>query len=148
MRRQCAALRDCYCAIGATACFRSDDACVAAPQGQTAEEAAKIGASLQPESRAVIARLSKLRDLPDGAWKMHSGDLAHGEALNLDESAWEPIAPAWREAPNEAVWFRQTYRGAANAEWLRSDRDADLVPVSCKRERADAARFSTSTDGA
>jgi hypothetical protein len=40
-------------------------------------------ANLPPEgSRAVIERLSNLRVLPDGVWKMHSGDLAHGEAVN------------------------------------------------------------------
>ena len=30
-------------------------------------------------------------ELPDGAWKMHTGDLAHGEAANLDESGWQAI---------------------------------------------------------
>jgi alpha-mannosidase len=77
-------------------------------QAQSAEEAAKIAASLQPESQAVIARLSELPGLPDGAWKMHAGDLAHGEAVHLDDSAWETIAPG-QSAANEAVWFRQTY---------------------------------------
>ncbi|HUX28351.1 MAG TPA: alpha-mannosidase, partial [Terracidiphilus sp.] len=75
---------------------------------QTAAEAAKIDANLQPESRAVIERLSGLHELPDGAWKMHAGDLAHGEAVNLDESGWQPIAKG-SKAPNDAVWFRQTY---------------------------------------
>ena len=50
---------------------------------QSAEEAGKIAANLQPESRAVIERLSSLQTLPDGAWKLHSGDLAHGEACLL-----------------------------------------------------------------
>jgi alpha-mannosidase len=77
-------------------------------QAQSAEEASKIDANLQPESQAVIARLSKLADLPDGTWKMHSGDLAHGEAVNLDDSGWQTIAPR-THAPNDAVWFRQTY---------------------------------------
>ena len=77
-------------------------------QAQSAEEAAKIAASLQPESQAVIARLSELPGLPDGTWKMHAGDLAHGEAVHLDDSAWETIAPG-QSAANEAVWFRQTY---------------------------------------
>ncbi len=80
----------------------------AGAQAQSAEEAAKIAANLQPESQAVIARLSGLPSLPDGTWKMHSGDLAHGEAVNLDDSAWETIAPKGT-APNDAVWFRQTY---------------------------------------
>jgi len=76
---------------------------------QSADDAAKIAAGLQPESRAVLSRLSGLRELPDGAWKLHAGDLAHGEAVNLDESSWQPIA-ASSKAPNDAVWFRQTYQ--------------------------------------
>src|SRR5580698_9276951 len=76
--------------------------------GQSAEETAKIVADLKPESQTVILRLSKLSNLPDGKWKMHSGDLAHGEAANLNDSSWQS-APSDNEAPNDAVWFRQTY---------------------------------------
>src|ERR1035437_1377684 len=75
---------------------------------QTVAEAGKIAVNLPQESRAVIDRLSGLRELPDGAWKMHSGDLAHGEAANLDESGWRTIGPD-APGPNDAVWFRQTY---------------------------------------
>jgi alpha-mannosidase len=77
-------------------------------QAQSAEEAAKIAASLKPEAQTVIARLSAISNLPGGTWKMHSGDLAHGEAVKLDESSWQSITPR-SEAPNDAVWFRQTY---------------------------------------
>ncbi|MGA3265134.1 MAG: hypothetical protein ABSC47_13935 [Terracidiphilus sp.] len=73
------------------------------------DEAGKMAASLPPESRAVIERLASLHALPDGAWKIHSGDLAHGEAVNLDESSWQPIAVQGK-AGKEAVWFRQTYQ--------------------------------------
>jgi alpha-mannosidase len=76
---------------------------------QTDAEAGKIAVNLPQESRAVIDRLSGLRELPDGAWKMHSGDLAHGEAANLDESDWQAIAKG-SPAPKDAVWFRQTYQ--------------------------------------
>ncbi len=69
---------------------------------------AKALAALTPESRAVLDRLGTLRQLPDGAWKMHAGDLAHGEAIDLDESSWQPIAIG-ASAPKDAVWFRQTY---------------------------------------
>jgi alpha-mannosidase len=75
---------------------------------QSAADAAKIAASLPPDSRAVIERLSGLRELPDGVWKIHAGDLAHGEAVGLDETGWQVIKPR-EKAPNEAVWFRQTY---------------------------------------
>ncbi|MGD0731780.1 MAG: glycoside hydrolase family 38 C-terminal domain-containing protein [Terracidiphilus sp.] len=75
---------------------------------QNKDEAARIAASLTPESCAVVERLGELSALPDGGWKMHSGDLAHGEAVSLDESSWQPIA-ARSKVTNEAVWFRQTY---------------------------------------
>jgi alpha-mannosidase len=75
---------------------------------QSAADAARIAAGLSPESRAVIERLSSLHEIPDGTWKMHAGDLAHGEAVGLDESGWQVIKPR-DKAPNEAVWFRQTY---------------------------------------
>src|ERR1035441_1008421 len=76
---------------------------------QSAADATKIAASLPSASQAVIDRLSSLRELPDGAWKLHAGDLAHGEAANLDESDWQPIATGTK-APKDAVWFRQTYQ--------------------------------------
>jgi alpha-mannosidase len=82
---------------------------------QTAVEAAKVAAeidrvagNLPADSRSVVTRLTLLRELPDGAWKMHAGDLAHGEAENLDESGWQTLQAPGR-APNDAVWFRQTY---------------------------------------
>ncbi len=77
-------------------------------RAQSAQDAAKIGASLSAESQAVIARLSELYELPDGAWRMHAGDVAHGEDASLDDSNWPTIAVRGK-APNEAVWFRQTY---------------------------------------
>ena len=73
------------------------------------DQAAKMPAGLTGASSAVIERLAGLQALPDGAWKMHSGDLAHGEALHLDESSWQPIAVG-EKAGKEAVWFRQTYQ--------------------------------------
>ncbi len=48
--------------------------------------AQKLPAGLTAASGTVLERLAGLEALPDGAWKMHSGDLAHGEALHLDES--------------------------------------------------------------
>jgi alpha-mannosidase len=77
--------------------------------GQSAAEAAKIAAPLPADARAVLDRLSMLRELPDGAWKLHAGDLAHGEAVTLDESGWQPIALK-SKAPKEALWFRQSYQ--------------------------------------
>ena len=74
----------------------------------TPEQAARAVAGLTRESRAVIDRLTELRELPDGQWKTHPGDLAHGEAVDLDDSGWEAIALK-SELPNRSAWFRQTY---------------------------------------
>ena len=52
-------------------------------------------------------RLGSLGELPADVWKMHAGDVAHGEDPDLDVRAWQPIAVG-EKAPNDAVWFRQT----------------------------------------
>ena len=62
---------------------------------------------LSPDGRALADRLAGLGQLPPGSWKMHAGDLAHGEDTNLDDSSW-PVIKLGEKAPNEAVWFRQT----------------------------------------
>ena len=77
-------------------------------RAQNAEQILPLLEKLPQPSRDVINRLTELRELPSGQWKMHAGDLAHGEAVNVDDSGWQPIAPR-NEAPNDAVWFRQTY---------------------------------------
>ena len=104
-------------------------------------------ASLPAQSQAVIDRLSSLRALPDGAWKMHSGDLAHGEAVNLDESSWQPIARGGK-APKDAVWFRQTYQVPRDAQRLRPDRRRASGSSSTPTPTAPCRRFSTSTAAA
>src|ERR1700690_593078 len=66
-----------------------------------AAEAAKTAGALPEGSRAVIVRLSNLRVLPDGVWRMHSGDLAHGGAGNLDDAGWKAMEPQ-TNAPDDA----------------------------------------------
>ena len=68
---------------------------------------AKIVAALPADAQTVLSRLSTLSELPDGKWVMHSGDMAHGEAIGLDENGWQPISKE-AKAPNDAAWFRQT----------------------------------------
>ena len=48
-------------------------------------ESQRVAAQLPAPSRAVVERLLSLGELPAGTWKMHAGDLAHGEAVSLDE---------------------------------------------------------------
>ena len=75
--------------------------------GQAVSETERAAAQLPAQSRAVAERLLSLGQLPVGTWKMHSGDLTHGEQVNLDESGWQDVAVGTK-APNDAVWFRQT----------------------------------------
>jgi alpha-mannosidase len=82
---------------------------IAKATAQNAAETVRITANLPAESRTVIDRLTMLRELPDGPWKMHAGTLAHGEAVSLDETDWQPIALKTK-APNDALWFRQSYQ--------------------------------------
>lgn len=69
----------------------------------------KAEAQLPEPSRAVVERLLHLSQLPVGTWKMHAGDLTHGEAVTLDESSWQDVAVGTK-TPTDAVWFRQTVR--------------------------------------
>jgi alpha-mannosidase len=68
----------------------------------------KATAMLPADAQTVVNRLGSFRELPDGVWKMHAGDLPHGEDVDLDDSSWRTVASN-AKAPNEAVWFRQTY---------------------------------------
>ena len=78
-----------------------------AANAQTPAEVAKITKSLSPQSRQVVERLSTFNLLPAEEWRYHPGDVAHGEAETLDDSAWQTVkAPS--VAPNEAAWYRRT----------------------------------------
>ncbi len=70
-------------------------------------ETERVAAQLPSPSRAAVERLLSLGQLPAGTWKMHSGDLTHGEAVGLDETDWQPVT-MMAHAPNDVVWFRQT----------------------------------------
>lgn len=75
-----------------------------------AQRGSEVGrglALLPPQSRAVVQRLLSLSQLPAGTWKMHEGDLPHGEAVDLDDSGWQN-ATVGAHYSTSAVWFRQT----------------------------------------
>ncbi len=74
---------------------------------QSAEEAAQISKTLSQQSQTVIQRLSSLDNLPADGWKMHAGDLPHGEAVDLDDSNWPTVA-AKSVAGTDAVWYRRS----------------------------------------
>ena len=62
--------------------------------------------NLSPEALAKLHTLETLNALPGGEWRFHAGDLAHGEAVGLDDSSW-PLVGKGSDAPNEAVWYRR-----------------------------------------
>jgi alpha-mannosidase len=59
------------------------------------------------EENKVLERLGSLQTLPNGSWRFHSGDVAHGESPSLDDSSWQVVQPK-SEAGKEAVWYRRT----------------------------------------
>ena len=63
-------------------------------------------ADLPAAQRATLERLQTLSILPDGPWRMHPGDLPHGESPTLDDRTWSTVtAPA--TDGKTAVWFRR-----------------------------------------
>ena len=76
-------------------------------QAQSDEESAHVASTLSTQSRTVIEQLLRLNALPADGWKTHTGDLPHGEALDLDDSSW-PIVHAKAEAGTDAAWFRRS----------------------------------------
>ena len=61
---------------------------------------------LSAAARDKLARLHALQELPAEAWRVHVGDLPHGEAVALDDSSW-PEVKATYTAGTGAVWFRR-----------------------------------------
>jgi alpha-mannosidase len=79
---------------------------LAQADAQSASQAAEITKSLSANSQKVVQRLSELDRLPAEEWQFHAGDLAHGEATDLDDSAWRQVRPRM-DAGQDAVWFRR-----------------------------------------
>jgi alpha-mannosidase len=61
-----------------------------------------------PAAQAVVDRLAAFGSgLPDGAWRYHADDLAHGEDPALDDSSWQ-VGEGTYDTPDGSVWFRRT----------------------------------------
>jgi alpha-mannosidase len=96
------------CRIFALLFFSVGALLVASPAAaQRGSEVGRGLALLPPQSQTVVKRLMSLSQLPAGTWKMHEGDLPHGEAVDLDESSWQNAAVG-AQYSTSAVWFRQT----------------------------------------
>ncbi|MBB6146565.1 alpha-mannosidase [Silvibacterium bohemicum] len=75
----------------------------AAQRGDSPQDLIK---KLPADTQKVIEQLGDLNNLPSGDWRYHAGDVPHGEATDLDDSAWTLVKPG-SQGPNEAVWYRQ-----------------------------------------
>jgi alpha-mannosidase len=62
--------------------------------------------SLDAKQQETINCLVQLNMLPDGDWRVHEGDIPHGESPTLDDHSW-PVAKIRSKASKEAVWYRQ-----------------------------------------
>ncbi len=63
-------------------------------------------ASTNPQHQAVLRQLDELGKLNISTWRFHAADLAHGEAPELDDSAWQPVTKSpyrWKGGPG---WLR------------------------------------------
>ncbi len=63
-------------------------------------------ADLPAAQRTTLERLQALSILPDGPWRVHVGDLPHGELPTLDDTAWSTASAPAVEGKG-AVWFRR-----------------------------------------
>ena len=62
---------------------------------------------LSEAARAKLHTLETLTTLPAEEWRMHVGDLPHGEATTLDDKSWESVKAPYTGS-TEATWFRHT----------------------------------------
>ena len=80
---------------------------------QAAQAPAGSTDSLTVPAKQVIERLGQLNNLPAGQWRVHAGDLPHGESPDLDDSSW-PVAKVDSEYSSDALWFREWIDVPAN----------------------------------
>ena len=78
--------------------------CADAARGQA--QATDPLSALSAGAQRTISQLSSLNAIAAGEWKFHVGDVAHGEAPELDDSSWQTVAGK-SHAPTEAVWYRR-----------------------------------------
>ncbi len=75
-------------------------------RAQSAEQMQAINQSLPAPAQQILARLGDFNRLPGGDWRVHPGDIAHGESPSLDDSSWS-VAKSGTDYGKDAVWFRR-----------------------------------------
>ena len=89
--------------------------------------------NLSPAALTTLHTLETLTELPAGQWRLHVGDVAHGESPTLDDSSWQLVAPH-SKAPKDAVWYRRTievpktlngYDISGSRIWFQFEADAN-----------------------
>ncbi len=73
--------------------------------GPAIAQSSKATNQLSRSTQEAIAQLAALNQLSAAEWRYHVGDVAHGEAVDLDDKNWK-IVKGDSHAPNEAVWYR------------------------------------------
>jgi alpha-mannosidase len=89
--------------------------------------------NLSPAAMSTLHTLETLTELPPGEWRLHIGDVPHGESPTLDDSSWQLVAPH-SKAPKDAVWYRRTievpktlkgYDISGSRIWFQFEADAN-----------------------
>lgn len=75
-------------------------------QQQLIREQEALYDSLPVFAQDVVSSLEKLNQLPDGQWRYHDADVAHGESPELNDTDW-PVAKPGPGYSRDALWFRQ-----------------------------------------
>jgi alpha-mannosidase len=65
------------------------------------------GLTLSPAADNVLASLGEIDQLPAVEWRVHPGDMPHGEAVGLDDSAWPEVKGPYL-GTTATMWFRRT----------------------------------------
>jgi alpha-mannosidase len=65
------------------------------------------GLTLSPSADKVLAALGEINQLPAVEWRVHPGDMPHGEAVDLDDSAWPEVKGPYLGTTG-TMWFRRT----------------------------------------
>src|SRR5580698_1843156 len=77
---------------------------IAWPQSDTQTAILKLSAG----SQGVARQLAGLTELPAVQWKLHVGDVAHGESPDLNDRDWTTVVGSdSAHAPGDAVWYRR-----------------------------------------